>query len=180
MQKHLFISALTPLTILLTGGGLEVHQGGDYRVAAAYISRGEGSIYYDAANDGTEYDDNWYNTAPTRADPNYLKLYARDIEWYTAGSDLSNIDLIKNKIMTEGVIATCMCYSSSFISNYIHYQPPGSTLLPNHSIGIIGWDDNKVTQAPEGDGAWLSKNSWGTGWGSDGYFWISYYDKWCC
>ena len=162
------------------GGGLEVHMGGDYRVVAAYISRGEGSVYCDAANDNSEYDDNWYAEAPERDDLNYLKLYVRDIEWYTAGSDLSNIDLIKNKIMTEGVIGTCMCYSSSFISNYVHYQSPSSTLLPNHSIAIVGWDDSKYTQAPEGNGAWLCKNSWGSNWGYNGYFWISYYDKWCC
>jgi C1A family cysteine protease len=36
----------------------------------------------------------------------------------------------------------------------------------NHAIILCGWDDSK--------GAWLLKNSWGTGWGEDGYMWISY------
>ncbi len=51
---------------------------------------------------------------------------------------------------------------------------------PNHDLVIVGWDDNFPKEAfgglASGDGAFLCENSWGSRFGEDGFFYVSYYD----
>jgi predicted outer membrane repeat protein len=62
-----------------------------------------------------------------------------------------------------------------------HAQYAYESIDPNHEVSIIGWDDNFSREnfliKPDGDGAWIVKNSYGTEWGDNGYLYVSYYDK---
>jgi C1A family cysteine protease len=65
-------------------------------------------------------------------------------------------------------------YDGSYVLNY-----GGGAKAANHAGLVIGWDDNLIW--PGGQGAWIVKNSWGTGWGGTcgygdegGYYYIAY------
>ena len=64
---------------------------------------------------------------------------------------------------------------------YVYDNVHSSSLALNHSVLVVGWDDNysrdNFIVAPPHDGAWLVRNSWGVYSGDYGYYWISYDDK---
>lgn len=75
-------------------------------------------------------------------------------------------------------------YNSSTYGYYcsdVRYDKEKNSFSSNHMVTIVGWDDSysrdNFKTKPQGDGAWLIKNSWGESWGMNGYFWLSYYDK---
>ena len=98
----------------------------------------------------------------------------------TLDSYETDMNIAKQMIMNYGSIGISY-YSTSdaaYFSNYHQYVNIEKTT--NHAVTVVGWNDTIAkdafpTTAP-GDGAWLVKNSWGTGWGNSGYFWLSYYD----
>ena len=55
----------------------------------------------------------------------------------------------------------------------------------NHAVLIIGWDDNfsrnnfPEDNRPQKDGAYIVLNSWGSEWGENGVFYLSYEDIYC-
>lgn len=78
------------------------------------------------------------------------------------------IDSIKQAIYTYGAVSAAVYVDSNFqaytsgVLNACKVNPRRT----NHAILLVGWDDAL--------GAWRLKNSWGTGWGENGYMWIKY------
>ncbi|MGA1820294.1 MAG: OmpL47-type beta-barrel domain-containing protein [Thermoplasmatota archaeon] len=128
-----------------------------------------------APQDGQNFDD-----PPELSLPNYHRYYPMHVEWYQIDDELNGIEDIKRAVMEYGSVGTSLLADPRLRDDtHAHYQPPWDNRDPNHSVAIVGWDDSKTTPAPLA-GAWLVKNSWGSEWGNQGYFWISYYDRWAC
>ena len=90
---------------------------------------------------------------------------------------------LKDALINYGGL-TVHLFGASANNNYYnpktHSQNYNGTSKGNHFVTLVGWDDNYSKDnfliKPKGDGAWICKNSWGTDWGENGYFYVSYYD----
>lgn len=123
---------------------------------------------------------------------NYSEMTISESERYNngAGITLDSVealrteDEIKQGIMEHGSLMTSIFYDFGYEIysglTSVYYCPEEYPI--NHAVAIIGWDDNftkghfRSSMMPEGDGAWLCRDSWGDQYHDGGYFWLSYYD----
>lgn len=93
-------------------------------------------------------------------------------------------ETIKNAVLNYGGVYTGYFHSALYYDKVKGtYCYPGERTAANHSIIIVGWDDNypkenfRVNSNIKNNGAWLVKSSWGTIGNEGGYIWISYEDS---
>ena len=70
-------------------------------------------------------------------------------------------------------------YTQAGATGKIPYPTPKEKIVGGHAIVAVGYDDkmkikNTNPGAAETVGAFLIRNSWGTGWGAAGYGWLPY------
>lgn len=179
--------------ILLPGEttAFSITEGGFRENAAAYLMRGtrmSGTV--DEKDDPYPLDETWEDEnyrSPQETESKQKIWYARDILFLTDGDTPTENEMrvIKSALMEYGALSVSMywpdddatCYRES--TGAFYCEEEGAC---NHDVIIVGWDDSYSSTnflescRPDSDGAWLVKNSWGSDWGNDGYFWVSYED----
>lgn len=89
-------------------------------------------------------------------------------------------ELFKRMILQYGAVGITYCSSLNYYEYSTAAQYCPSDIRADHAVTVIGWDDDYSREnfktPPESDGAWLVQNSWGTVFGNEGFFWLSYED----
>lgn len=155
--------------------------GGNGYMAAAYLTRWTGPVL--------ESDDSYNAGSGVSPTNKPVQKHVQEVFVLPPRTGPTDNGLIKEMVKEKGGVWVSFavdwnCYGSKNGYNYVTYYNPtvASNGASSHAVCIIGWDDNfdrnQFTSIPQGNGAFICKNSWGTGSGvnGSGYFHISYYD----
>lgn len=146
-------------------------EGGSFYMAQAVISRHIGPL--------TEQDQMYtpeINSCTSNLPfPPIPAAHVEEIRWIPPV-----IDSVKTALMNVGAVATAMYFNSSNYNsqNYKYFDPiiDASDLQYPHCVTIVGWNDNLTFSGATSAGGWIVKDSYGTGWADNGYFYCSYED----
>lgn len=133
----------------------------------------------------------WYGAANQSIAPSATKLKSSlqtnsqvqlsDVNFLESPKTQTSRNALKEYILHNGAVTISYYHDDDRFKdingNYTYYYSDSKD--PNHEVTIVGWDDT-VKTAANITGAWLIRNSYGSDWGDDGYFYLSYYDKSLC
>lgn len=152
---------------------LNQNEGGEYTMATAYLASWQGPVYEsdDPYGDGVTDD-----TLKARKHLEEAQIIASK-DYVGIKEAIYKYGAVETSIYTQMKAADSWSnyYNRERAAYYYNLEAPC-----NHDIIIVGWDDNfpkeYFTIQPEEDGAFICKNSWGTAFGEDGFFYVSYED----
>ena len=146
--------------------------GGNANVSMAYLTRWDGPV-----NESDDpYPDEGGSTGSETVRKHVQQVYLIPPKTSATGNDA-----IKQALLDYGALYVNYYHDDTYYnSTYKSYYYSGAS-NGNHAVAIVGWNDNfsasQFNSAPAGNGAYVVRNSWGTGWGDSGYFYVSYYDS---
>ena len=179
-------------------GNRTIHQGGNFSNFKRYISESGVVLEKDAPyRDHTEEEYSKFNdikkVVEVTETVEFPTIYKSEDAEYTEQEIKEFRELVKKHIMKNGglysVIATpdygtkylnTTTNAECYLGDNMDYLQSGREF---HAVTVVGWDDNyskdnfNEGMRPKNDGAYIILNSWGKGYGNEGYYYVSYEDK---
>lgn len=158
----------------------DYHDGGNGRVASFFLSTWSGM----ASEDKVPLPTDVSHTANFSKPLDASLAYDTDAWMEDAVFSQYSVDRMKLLITEYGSVSALIYMDNKGV----YYRPEtAASCYPfsgtvNHAVTVVGWDDNyskdnfSASSDVKSNGAWIVKNSYGTSWGKNGYFYLSYED----